>query len=146
MNRRFRFVCALCCGLALLVLVVASCAPLETETGAAEDVVSAENARADAESGVREVMGKYVETFNSEDIEGFVALYTDDAVRMPPDRTIISGVDRIRYETMNGFNDVDSQVTLRVEETLNFGDVSVNRGTWVVETEAEATAGALASG
>ena len=69
----------------VLVLALLSCAP-QTQP-VAEEVVSTE---ADV-AAIRALAEQWIATFEAGDVEGLVALYTEDAVRLPPDGPSYSG-------------------------------------------------------
>lgn len=78
--------------------------------------------------------------YNSGDIEGSVALYTDDALSMPPTEPV-SDMDATRamMEAFLGANDV--QITAGVEEIVVSGDLGLLRvtydETWTPKAEGE---------
>lgn len=72
----------------------------------------------------------YMEAYNAGDAEAFVALFTEDAIRMPPHAQPLEGIDRIRANAITLFETYDGEVTINVEENRFSGDIAVTRGTW----------------
>lgn len=74
----------------------------------------------------------YIEAYNSGDAEAFVALFSDDAIRMPPNALPLEGIDRIRANAITTFETYDGEVTINVKENRFSGDIAVTRGTWAL--------------
>ena len=72
----------------------------------------------------------YMEAYNAGDAEAFVALFTEDAIRMPPNASILAGIDRIRTNAITLFETYDGEVTINVDENRFSGDIAITRGTW----------------
>lgn len=83
---------------------------------------------ADAER-VRE---KEAAAVNSGDIEGFMAIFTDDAVIMPPNLAPICGKDNIRRFNRQFFEELTTQITIKSEEVVVCGEWAFDRGTFEV--------------
>ena len=72
----------------------------------------------------------YMEAYNAGDAEAFVALFSEDAIRMPPNAPILAGIDRIRANAITLFETYDGEVTINVDENRFSGDLAITRGTW----------------
>jgi uncharacterized protein (TIGR02246 family) len=62
---------------------------------------------------IEALMEKYVSGYESQDVDSFVDVFTSDAVRMPPNGSVIAGVEQIRayYEDWFARETLDVMVT-----------------------------------
>lgn len=113
--------------LLLLALVFAiGCA---AEPDEAEPIPVADTSQANLDA-IMALSADYMAAYNAGDAEAFVALFTDDAIRMPPDAPMLAGIDRIRTNAITMFETYDGQVTINVDENRFSGDIAITRGTW----------------
>ena len=71
---------------------------------------------------------KYDDTYSSGDLDGFVALFTDDAVQMPNDAPIIVGKNEIRSRAKEGFANNTFKLTDTIEDIKVSGNWAYVRG------------------
>jgi uncharacterized protein (TIGR02246 family) len=81
---------------------------------------------------INDLIGQYVVAYNTEDPAAFQALYTVDAVRLPPDAKALEGLGPIRVYIEDVFAATDPEVTLHIEETEFSSDLAFVRGSWVL--------------
>ena len=99
-------------GIALVfALLLVTCAPQTQPV-----VEEAANTEADV-AAIRALDEKWVATAEAGDIEGLVALYTDDAVRLPPDGPSYSGKAALEEVFRAGFEQVTIEFVWPVEGT-----------------------------
>jgi uncharacterized protein (TIGR02246 family) len=72
----------------------------------------------------------YIEAENAGDVNAKLALFTDDAVLMPPNETIVSGKEAIRSWQQATYDQVALQVTDSIEELKFCGDWGFARGSY----------------
>jgi len=95
----------------VLALVLLACAP-QTQPAVDEAV----NTEADV-AAIRALDEKWVATAEAGDVESLVALYTDDAVRLPPDGPSYSGKAALEEVFRGGFEQVTIEFVWPVEGT-----------------------------
>ncbi len=83
-------------------------------------------------AALNELVGHYVMAYQEEDLDAFVALYTEDAIRMPPDQPAFSGSAAIRSDMVRTFAAQDTEITVHIDETEFSGDIAFLCGTWAV--------------
>jgi len=96
----------------------------ESEEQAGAETVSVE---ADVEA-LNEENRKYDDAFSSGNLNGFVALFTDDAVQMPNNEPIVVGKDAIRSRAKEGFANNTFKLTGTIEDIKVSGDWAYVRG------------------
>lgn len=124
----------------LLVLAVVSgtlllpaCQPADPEVAAETDEGGGEVARFAEEANRNAInarVGDFIEAYQGEDLDRFMSLFTEDAVRMPPDAPALVGKPSIRINAQNLFTMFDTQLVVHIEETELSGDLAFVRGTW----------------
>lgn len=110
--------------LLLLGLALGCAAPEEAEPVPTRDTSEANL------NAIMALSADYMAAYNAGDAEAFVALFTDDAIRMPPNAQPLEGIDRIRANAITLFETYDGEVTINVDENRFSGDIAVTRGTW----------------
>ncbi len=103
----------------VLSLPVIACQPAVEETATTEADVEALNTLRD----------DCAAAFRAGDVEGFIALVTDDAVMMPPDEPALTGKKAIRAWTQAFFDQFTLEPTISVEEVEVLGDWAFERAT-----------------
>ncbi|MEM9406518.1 MAG: nuclear transport factor 2 family protein [Acidobacteriota bacterium] len=68
----------------------------------------------------------------TEDLDGFMDLFAEDAIRLPPEATAEVGIDAIRASQYRQFEDFDQDITIRMDESEFSGDLAFVRGTFAV--------------
>ncbi|MHA2101700.1 MAG: YybH family protein [Candidatus Kariarchaeaceae archaeon] len=98
----------------------------QADSGEQEDseMISVE---ADVEA-LKEEIRKYDDTYSSGNLDGYVALFANDAVQMPYDAPIIVGKDAIHSEAKEFFANNTLKLTDTVEDTKVSGDWAIVRG------------------
>ena len=71
---------------------------------------------------------KYDDTYSSGDLDGFMALFTSDAVQMPNDAPIIVGRHAIRSRAKEGFANNTFKLTDTIEDIKVSGNWAYVRG------------------
>ena len=116
-------------GVLLVALTLLACA--QQTTPVAEEAVTTEADVAAFEAAVLDVWVTYSATVNAGDVDGWIALWDDNGVRMPPNAPAAHGKPAIR-ETVSGvFLSVDfEEFTINNEEVQVFGDFGFARGSY----------------
>ena len=125
-----RRVAGLVAHLVVAVLVLTACAappPPETENVLPQRDTSEENLAA-----IRAIISDFMSTYNAADVDAFSGLFTEDAIRMPPNAPAIVGRQRIRENMITTFATFDGEVTVNQEEVRFSGDFAITRGTWAL--------------
>ncbi len=82
---------------------------------------------------INELIDQYCIMANAGDIEGFMSLWADDAIRMEPDRTSIVGKENIQAFFAPQFELFNINVAIYGDtEVQVFGDLSYSRGTYTL--------------
>jgi ketosteroid isomerase-like protein len=77
---------------------------------------------------IKEGLKQYVETVNSGDFEGWISLWDNDGVQMPPNAPPIEGKEKIMEENKSGFEQMNMELThMNVEEIQTSGDFGFSR-------------------
>ncbi len=87
------------------------------------------NTEADIEA-VKNLTEEYDAAINSGDLDSWVSLYTDDAVRMPPNSPALVGKDAIRSVMQSSFEKYTFDIKETTEEVIVAGDWAFARGTY----------------
>ncbi len=74
----------------------------------------------------------YEAAFNAADVDGVVAFYDEQAVRMPPNAPSTVGIDGVRLAMENTFSQDTPQISITQEDTMLSGDIAVGRGNYVL--------------
>ncbi|UCH65080.1 MAG: SgcJ/EcaC family oxidoreductase [Ignavibacterium sp.] len=85
---------------------------------------------ADVEA-LKEENRKYDDAYNSGNLDGFVALFTDDAVQLPDEEAIVVGKEAIRLRAKDGFANFTFKLTDTVEDIKVSGNWAFVRGSYV---------------
>ena len=84
-------------------------------------------------AAINELYDQYCIMANAGDIDGFMSLWTDDAIRMEPDRTSIVGKENIQAFFAPQFELFNINVAIYGDtEVQVFGDLSFSRGTYTL--------------
>ena len=84
-------------------------------------------------AAVKEVIKKYEITANAGDFDGWISLWADDGVRMPPNAPTRSGVAQITEEMKPAFELFTTDVKITsIEECRIFGDIALTRGSYTL--------------
>ena len=113
----------------LLGILAVGCAPVEEE--AAEDPNAVEPSIGD-ESALNALIADYLVAVNGGDADGVAALYSADAVRMPPNAPPIRGRESIRRNMEETFETATLNVQMQVDETEASGELAYVRGTFLL--------------
>lgn len=93
---------------------------------------AADQTAGDAEA-IDRVREAVVTAENSGDLDGLVALHTDDAIRMPPNEPAVIGKEAIRTRWQAFFDRyTTNNVTVSSEEIIVAGDWAFDRGTYTI--------------
>jgi uncharacterized protein (TIGR02246 family) len=109
-----------------ILLSITACAP-----AAEEAVEEATTTEADVEA-ITQLPAKYAAAENAGDLDGMMAVYTDDAVRMPPNAPALIGQESIRSWTQANLDQNTYQLDNPPEEVQVSGDWAFARGTYTV--------------
>jgi uncharacterized protein (TIGR02246 family) len=94
-----------------------------------EQCTTATEADVEAINRVREA---HVAALNRGDADAWVAVFSEDAVQMPPNEPANVGGDAIRLWTQAFLNQFSTQFSLSVEELQMAGDWAFERGTYTI--------------
>ncbi len=108
--------------LAGTMLILTACAPAPEPAPEPEDTTEADVA------AIRQINDDFVEAVNSDNVAGQLALYTDDAIRMPPDQESLVGIDAIRSGAESFYAEYEQELTGEVQEIEVSGDRAFARG------------------
>jgi len=100
----------------------------ESQEQAGSETISVE---ADVKA-LKEENRKYDEALSSGNLDDFVALFTDDAVRMPNNAPIMVGKNEIRSRREESFANNSFKYTSIVEDIKVSGDWAVLRGNYTI--------------
>ena len=116
----------------LLLLFIAACAP-----AAEEPVEEAATTEADVEA-INAVREQEVAAINAEDIEGFLACFTDDAVLMPPNEPPAIGEEAMRSWSEEFLNQFTVQGAYTFSDVVVAADWAFERysGNWTLTPKA----------
>jgi len=116
-------------GMVLAALTLLACA--QQTTPVAEEVVTTEADVAAFEAAVLDVWVTYSATVNAGDVDGWIALWDDDGVRMAPNAPAARGKQAIRESVSGVFLSVDfEEFTINNEEVQVSGDFGFARGNY----------------
>ncbi len=110
----------------LLLLFIAACAPALEEL-----VEEASTTEADVEA-INQLPATFAAALNAGDLDGIMAGFTDDAVRMPPNAPAIIGKESIRSLMQTNLEQNTYQLDNPPEEVQVSGDLAFARGTYTV--------------
>jgi len=85
------------------------------------------------EEAIRDLMNRYVSGYESEDVETFVSVFAEDAVRMQPNGPAIVGSDQIRAYYENWFTESSLDVVVTPDQIELLGDRAVAWGTYTAK-------------
>ncbi len=148
---RSRSTCAWFSG-AVLCVGLLGCAPAEegsptTENaaGAEEEIPSSQEFSQEANMrALNATVADFATHLMAEDLDQFTDLFTQDAIRFPPEAAPIVGMDAIRAGMVRQFENVDQAITIRLEESEFTGDLAFVRGTFAVtQTTPDGSSGEL---
>ena len=108
----------------LPLLLIAGCTPTEP-------VEEATSTEADVEA-INQLPAKFAAALNAGDLDGVMAGFTDDAVRMPPNAPAIIGKESIRSLMQANLDQNTYQLDNPPEEVQVSGDWAFARGTYTV--------------
>jgi uncharacterized protein (TIGR02246 family) len=110
---------------ALLLCVLAGCAPSSQNAGAA--------ASSDDPAVVNNVRNEFISAFNAGDAAKVASQYASDAVIMPTHQPIITGRDAIENYNKTFFEMYTATIKLSPVETKVFGERALDRGTYTIQ-------------
>lgn len=113
----------------LLLLLLVACAPAEDSAQPAAQ--QADTTAADAEA-VRGLIGRFHEAFEGGDVDSLVAIYTADAVVLPPGGAVQVGSAAIRASFQDAFAQYTLTSTHAIDEVEVLGDWGFVR--WTSQT------------
>jgi len=108
----------------LSLLLIAGCTPTEP-------VEEASTTEADVEA-IHQLPATFAAALNAGDLDGIMAGFTDDAVRMPPNASAIIGKESIRSLLQTNLEQNTYQLDNPPEEVQVSGDLAFARGTYTV--------------
>jgi uncharacterized protein (TIGR02246 family) len=108
-----------------VIMILPACAP-EPEPPA-EQVT---NIEADMEA-LKALPEQWDVTYHANDLEAIMQLYTQDAVRLPPNEDIQDGKEAIRNHLQSEFSEYTSEGEIVVIDARVSGDLGYVRGTYI---------------
>ena len=116
-------------GVALVALTLLACA--QQTTPVAEEATAIEADVAAFEAVVLDTWVTWSATVNAGDVDGWIALWDDDGVQMPPNAPAVHGKPAIRETASGVFLSVDfEEFTINNEEVQVFGDIRFALGNY----------------
>ena len=115
--------------LPLVALTAVACAPVEEQPEPVEEAAATTEADAAAIDQVRE---RFAAAFNAGDAGAVAGLYTDDAMRMPPNEPAVVGREAILSRFEAEFAEFAGQLANPAEEIHVAGDWAFLRGTYTM--------------
>lgn len=79
------------------------------------------------EQAVTEAMNELFETWNGGDVEGHVAMFTEDSIELPPNQAIVVGKEEISRRKQASMERADAQLHARIDELIVAGDWAIVR-------------------
>ena len=107
--------------LMILPLVILLCFTFSCQQG--EEV--AEEPVVDVEADVATIkafFAPYSPAINSGDLDGWISLFTDDAIFMPPDSVILKGKEAGREFARPFYEQLDMEISISIDEIKVFGN------------------------
>ena len=96
-----------------LALAITACQPVETEPAVSTEA---------DEEAIKALVQEFTATINSDNLDGFMALWTDDAVLMPPTSLAVIGKEAIRSRVERIFAMYTIEIRCAVEDIQVAGD------------------------
>ena len=110
---------------ALLCLLTVSCAPPpapeEPPDTTAEDRATLEG-----------MIEPFEAAYNAADVDGVLAFYDEQTVRMPPNAPATIGIDSVRLSLENTFSQGTPEISITSEDLMLSSDIAVGRGNYVL--------------
>ncbi len=110
---------------AFLCLLAVSCAPPPAPEEPADTT-------AEDRAMIEGMIEPYEAAFNAADVDGIVAFYDEQAVRMPPNAPSTVGIDGVRLAMENTFSQGTPEISITQEDVILSGDIAVARGNYVL--------------
>ena len=110
------------------LLVFAACMASTTSTSNS----TAPMAASDVGAAIRANVEVFDSAMRAGDIDGFMSLYADDSVLMPPNSPAFSGSPAIRRFWSGLLSTGKTDVNLMVEDVYSSGDLAIERGTYAL--------------
>jgi uncharacterized protein (TIGR02246 family) len=79
---------------------------------------------------IREKMKQFAIAINAGDLDGWIAMWTDDGIQMPPDTPARIGKEQIRAGMKPAFDQFILKMVINPEELRALGDLGFERGTF----------------
>jgi uncharacterized protein (TIGR02246 family) len=121
-----------------LTLALAACQPAPQQEAAPAPPTQAEVAAA-----INEVRGAYNTALNAGDAAAVAALFTDDAVSMPPNAPAAMGKEAIQANLQSRFEQATFEVTITQAEAVGMGEWAYGRGTYTAKITPKAGGAAI---
>jgi uncharacterized protein (TIGR02246 family) len=81
-------------------------------------------------AAIREKMKQFAIAINAGDLDGWIAMWTDDGIQMPPDTPARIGKEQIRAGMKPAFDQFILKMVINPEELRALGDLGFERGTF----------------
>ena len=121
-----------------LALALAGCEPAPQQEAAPEAPTQAE-----IEAAIGEVREAYIAAQNAGDAAALAALFTDDAVLMPPNAPAVSGKEAIQSYLQSQNDQFSFELAASQAEVAAAGDWAFSRGTHTVNLNPKAAGKAV---
>ena len=108
--------------LATVALLVTGCGP------AAEQPAAEASSQAEDIAAIKALIGETVATYNTGDAAAVIALFTDDAILMPPNQPAVIGREANKSRFQAYFDQFTAKLTLEAVEVEVAGDWAFSRG------------------
>jgi len=97
---------------------------------APKEVISLERGNKADISAIKEIWRQYAATIDAGDFEGWISLWMDDGIQMPPDTPARIGKEQIRKGMKPAFDQFILKMGITNKETTISGDFGFARGTF----------------
>jgi uncharacterized protein (TIGR02246 family) len=95
-----------------------------------KEVVSLEKGNKADLAAIREKMKQFAAAINAGDFEGWISLWTDDGIQIPPGSPARIGKEQIRAGMKPAFDQFILKIVINYEELRASGDLGFERGTF----------------
>ena len=111
-----------------VALFVAGCQPAAEQPEPAAEVAT----QAEDVAAIEALADQYIASVASGDASALAALFTDDAVLMPPEAPVATGKEGVNSYYQPTFDQFTNRLTVSGDETQLLGDWAFRRGSYTV--------------
>ena len=116
-----------------VALALAACQPAPKQEAAPAPPSQAEIAAA-----INQVRATYETAVNAGDAAAVAALFTNDAISMPPSEPVLMGKEAIQSNLQSQLDQFKYEITITQDEAVGAGDWAYGRGTYALKATPKA--------